>query len=69
MPTKQQTDRIFERARVQGVRVADGLQRRMSAARNNTGLRSWRKSTHQVDPSVETANDELLISGGRRGKV
>jgi len=54
---------------VQGIRVADGLQRRMSAARNNTGLRSWRKSTHQVNPSVETANDELLISGGRRGKV
>ena len=37
--------------------------------RNNTVLRSWRRSTHQVNPSVETANDELLISGGRRGKV
>jgi hypothetical protein len=71
MPTQQQTDRTFERAWawVQGIRVADGLRRLPSAVRNNTVLRSWRKSTHQVNPSVETANDELLISGGRRGTV
>jgi hypothetical protein len=69
MPTKQQTDRTFERAWVQGISVADGLRRRPSAARNNTVLRSWRKSTHQVNPSAETANDELPVSGGSRGKV
>jgi hypothetical protein len=69
MPTKQQTDRTFERAWMQGIRVADGLLRLPSATRNNTVLRSWRKSTHQVNPPVETATDELPVSGGRRGKV
>jgi hypothetical protein len=68
MSSKQQTDRTFERAWVQGIKVADGLRRRPSAVRNAV-LRPRRKSTHQVNPSVETAEDELPASGVRHGTV
>jgi hypothetical protein len=68
MSTKQQTDRTFERAWVQGIKVADGL--RYGRPPYEARFRGpWRKSTHQVNPSVETAKDGLPVSGVRHGTV
>jgi hypothetical protein len=48
MSEKHETDRTFERAWGQGIKVADGLRRRPTAVRSAV-LRPWRKSTHPVD--------------------
>jgi len=68
MSAKQQTDRSFERAWAQGIKLADGRRRGPSPVRNAV-LCPWRKSTRQVNPSVETAEDALPVSGVRRGTV